>query len=269
MRIRTIKPEFWASEDIAALTWDERLTLIGLWSYVDDNGVGRDIPKLIVASLFPLEEDPRETLARVSRALASLAEAGRIVRYTVAGRDYLEIVNWSKHQRIDKPNKPRYPDVTCENAVIRETLARVSRDTRETLAPGAVEQGNRGTGDSATRGAVAPAAEPTAQTLIAEWIDHCTDRPPSRVIGQLSREVKTLLDEGIPYDVVRHSVAAWHRKALHPSSLASVVHEVRNPRTAGNGTTRPTTDQRVLDAIDLARRLAEQEHADAPLEIGA
>lgn len=120
---------------------------------------------------------------------------------------------------------------------------------------------------SATRGAEAP--EPTTATLVAEWIDHCTDRPPSRVIGQLSREVKTLLDEGIPYDVVRHSVAAWHRKALHPSSLASVVHEVRNPRTAGNGTTRPTSDQRVLDAIDLARRLAEQENAAEPLEIGS
>src|SRR3954470_12573547 len=60
MRIRSIRPEFWSSEDIAALPWDVRLVFIGLWSYVDDNGVGRDNEKLIVADLFPLEEDPRE-----------------------------------------------------------------------------------------------------------------------------------------------------------------------------------------------------------------
>jgi hypothetical protein len=67
MRIRSIKPEFWTSEDIAALDWDARLIFIGLWSYVDDNGVGRDVEKLILADLFPLEDDPRDTLARLSR----------------------------------------------------------------------------------------------------------------------------------------------------------------------------------------------------------
>lgn len=109
MRIRSIKPEFWSSLDIAAITdWGDRLLFIGLWSYVDDNGVGRDVDKLIVADLFPLEDDPRETLARVSRGLQNLSEAGRIVRYTVAGKPYLAISGW-QHQRIDKPNKPRYP----------------------------------------------------------------------------------------------------------------------------------------------------------------
>ena len=54
MRIRSIRPEFWTSEDITSLSWEQRLIYIGLWSYVDDNGVGRDNPKLIAADLFPL-----------------------------------------------------------------------------------------------------------------------------------------------------------------------------------------------------------------------
>ncbi len=54
MRIRTIKPEFWTSEDVASMDWETRLVFLGLWSYVDDNGVGRDNEKLIVADLFPL-----------------------------------------------------------------------------------------------------------------------------------------------------------------------------------------------------------------------
>src|SRR3546814_14876688 len=68
-RIRTIKPEFWTSETIAALPIRTRLTFIGLWTYVDDNGVGFGNETLIVAELFPLEDDPPDTLAHVSREI--------------------------------------------------------------------------------------------------------------------------------------------------------------------------------------------------------
>ncbi len=152
MRIRSIKPEFWRSEAIARLPWSARLLFIALWSYVDDNGVGRDNEKLIVADVFPLEDDPRETLATVSRDLRTLAEAGRIVRYTADGRALLAVVNFSEHQKIDKPNKPRYPGpdaaeppLTCESRDSRETLATVSPQSRETPPPGAGEQRSRGT----------------------------------------------------------------------------------------------------------------------------
>lgn len=145
MRIRSIKPEFWTSEDIAALDWNTRLLFIGLWSYVDDNGVGRDVERLIVADLFPLEDDPRDTLATVSRGLASLAARRLIARYTVNGRPFLHICTWDKHQKIDRPAKPRYPLPTCADAPIRDTLATPSRDLRDSLDAGTGEQGNRGT----------------------------------------------------------------------------------------------------------------------------
>lgn len=148
MRIRSFKPEFWRSRDIIDIgLWEHRLLFLGLWSYVDDNGVGRDEERLIVADLFALEEDPRETLATISGGLQKLADLGRITRYTVDGRPFLHITNWTKHQRIDKPAKERYPLPTCENAVIRGTLAAVSREPLEAVAPGAVEQGSSGTGE--------------------------------------------------------------------------------------------------------------------------
>src|SRR5690606_15527470 len=71
VRIRSTKPEFWRSERIAALSWDARLVLKGLESYVDDNGVGKDDISLIVTDVFPrdLVASPRETVARVSEAI--------------------------------------------------------------------------------------------------------------------------------------------------------------------------------------------------------
>ena len=141
MRIRSYKPEFWSSEDVARLDWHTRLLFLGLWSYVDDNGVGRDNERLIMADIFPLEDDIPETLARVSGGLRKLAEGNLIMRYQGGdGKNYLCVTGW-RHQRIDHPNQPRYPlppGVTSEDMTYRgsrESLARSSR----------LEQGNRGT----------------------------------------------------------------------------------------------------------------------------
>lgn len=82
---------------------------------------------------------------------------------------------------------------------------------------------------------------PSAQTLVAEWIDHCGTRPPSRVVGQVSKELGVMLAEGIGFEDVRRGLAAWHLKALHPSTLASVVHETRQGPRQG----RSTADDRV------------------------
>jgi hypothetical protein len=159
VRIRSIKPEFWRSSDISKLPIEDRLLFIGLWSYVDDNSVGVDKLAAIAADLFAddLENDARETFARVSRGLLNLSESGRIVRYTVDGTPYLRITNWAKHQRIDKPAKARYPLDDAENATIRESVARGT----ESFAPGTGEQGNRGTGEQGS--VVASQPQPTTR----------------------------------------------------------------------------------------------------------
>lgn len=170
MRIRSIKPEFWRSDDISALEWDERLLFVGLWSYVDDNGVGIDKLSSIAADLFAsdLERNPPETFARVSRGLQQLATAGRIVRYSVESRPYLEVVNWDKHQRIDRPNKPRFPRSDTGTAEIRDTLARVAAKE----ASGTGEQGNRGTEeqvDMSTDGGRVDAPRSIYSDTFLEW----------------------------------------------------------------------------------------------------
>lgn len=143
MRIRSIKPEFWRSEDITALDWEARLVFVGVWSYVDDNGVGKDRLADIAADLFAgdLELNPPETFARVSRGLQSLSDRGLITRYSHNRKRWLYVTNWPLHQRIDKPNKARFP-------LPDGRIATPSRDTPETPAPGTGEQRNRGTEES-------------------------------------------------------------------------------------------------------------------------
>lgn len=105
-RIRTIKPEFFTSEDVSALPLRARLTWIGLWTHCDDHGRTKDVPRLIKAAIWPLDEI---TLSDVEEDLEVLAAHGRIVRYSADARNYLAIVNWHDHQAINRPGKARHP----------------------------------------------------------------------------------------------------------------------------------------------------------------
>ena len=171
VRIRSIKPEFWRSEDIAALDWDARLVFIGLWSYVDDNGVGRDDERIICAELFALDDPLSEPSVRAQAALNTLSRHGLITRYSVDGRRYLHIVTWDKHQKINRPSEPRLPLPTCDDAEIRNLLSEPSVSPHNILRAGTGEQGNRGTGEEETCSPAPPsnATEPTTPPGFAEF----------------------------------------------------------------------------------------------------
>lgn len=107
-RIRTIKPEAFVSESLAACTVTAERTFFGLLTQADDHGRHRDHPAIIAGKLWPLR--PEHTPLDVEDDLQQLASAGLICRYTGCdGRGYLHIVTWAKHQKIDRPSASRLP----------------------------------------------------------------------------------------------------------------------------------------------------------------
>jgi hypothetical protein len=106
-RIRTIKPEFWQSDDIARLSLPARLLYIALWSYADDSGRFRDARVLIQQAAFPLDEDlPKED---VEGWFDELVTAGLVVRYEVDGRKLAHIPTFTTHQRPKYPTPSKLP----------------------------------------------------------------------------------------------------------------------------------------------------------------
>lgn len=140
MRIRSIKPEFWRSEDIAELSIPTRLLFIGLWSYVDDNGVGRDDDALIMADLFPrdMSRDFSECSLRVHGGLSELSNADLVVRYEAEYKGktqrFLYIPTWADHQKVNRPATPRYPQYDA----IQHTLIEASVSPHDTLTEDSV-----------------------------------------------------------------------------------------------------------------------------------
>lgn len=73
----------------------------------------------------------------------------------------------------------------------------------------------------------------TAQTIVGEWLERCTKRPPKSVIGQMAKQIRVLLEEdGIDPYWVRRAIARWMERGLHPATLPSVVNEVMNTQAA-------------------------------------
>jgi hypothetical protein len=152
-RIRSIKPSFFRSEDVSVLPLRARLTWIGLWTQCDDSGRAKDNARLIKADIWPLDG---VTLRDIEEDLETLAGHGRIVRYEVDGRRYLEIVNWGDHQAIQKPTQSKLPSPS-EGRIHSGTPPVALPDTAEMPT---AWKGREGNGEEGTRATAEPPPEP-------------------------------------------------------------------------------------------------------------
>lgn len=109
----------------------------------------------------------------------------------------------------------------------------------------------------------------TAQTIVGEWLERTPKRPPGAVIGQMSKQIRVLLDEDrIDPDDIRRGIAHWMKKGLHPSTLPSVVNEVMNaaPSRQPANAAAPYGQQPDGDLFDraLARAAARRAAQEGP-----
>lgn len=102
------------SETVNSWPIEVRYFWIMLWGYVDDFGKGRDNAKLIVADTYPLDDSVSHE--DVSGWLEILAASKVIQRYTVDGKNYIAVTNWSEHQRPSHPAKSVIPDPPLDSA---------------------------------------------------------------------------------------------------------------------------------------------------------
>lgn len=105
-RIRTIKPEFWTSEQVMECSPNARLLFIGLWNFADDRGRMALSPKRIKAQVFPSDDF---TSADVRRMIDELTSNGLLRTYVVDDDEYLAVTGWH-HQKIDRPQDARTPE---------------------------------------------------------------------------------------------------------------------------------------------------------------
>ena len=99
-RIRTIKPEFFTSEDIFGMTPLARLFYVSLWCESDREGRFEWKPGTFKARYLPADNCDINELAD------ELIAKGLIVIYEVDGKKYAEIPTFTEHQVINNRESP-------------------------------------------------------------------------------------------------------------------------------------------------------------------
>jgi len=131
-RIRSIKPEMLEDARIAELSDGAFRLFTGMILLADDSGRLRADTRYLMGQVFwGAPDGSTNTRDRVAMALRELIEANVVQFYTVRGQDYCLLRNFNKHQRIDKPSKPKCPGPDESSSA---TLDEPSTSPRRALA---------------------------------------------------------------------------------------------------------------------------------------
>jgi hypothetical protein len=108
-RARNIKPGFFLNEELVELPFATRLLFIGLWTLADREGRLEDKPKRIKMHLFPADD------LDVDSALSALTGTGFLLRYSVDGDSFIQILAFAKHQNPHKDEKASLIPAPCKH----------------------------------------------------------------------------------------------------------------------------------------------------------
>ncbi|MEM7515322.1 MAG: hypothetical protein AAF368_00160 [Planctomycetota bacterium] len=243
-RIRSIKPEWVDDEALHEAGIVARLMSVSLISMADDYGNGRAHIGQLAGRLFWSEENSRELVAN---GLEALSRVGFLSLYEVRGQRYYAIRNWKKHQRVDKPGKPKVPGpdeaktarethVPEELEKTPETLAKVP----ETLATEGTRKGwdQEGTAATRARGVPPDVPEPSPSNVndpppgdtpavrwkvfVAAWQDQHGGQGLGLFNDRIGREIDRLRDRFESADAWRAECVAFAASVTDPNELRSV-----------------------------------------------
>lgn len=190
-RIRTIKPEFLDDEKLCSMNVVTRLLFAATWLLADDYGNLRSSESWIHGQVF--HSDPEVVVEQIHEALARLTREGMLQAYSVRGQGYYHVANWHRHQRIDRPGKPKVPgpkeadssELDSDSTIVSEPVPRSIHEPIATeQGTGNREQGS-GTGNREGESGGGRSASPRAQRSPASVLDDDW-KPSERQVNALA-----------------------------------------------------------------------------------
>lgn len=201
-RARTLKPDFFDDEKLAAIPLGARLVFQSLWCLADREGRLQDRPLKIAAFAFPYELRYQK---QVPAWLDDLVANRFVIRYQVDGAAYLWLPKFLKHQK-PHPHEaaslfPPIPDIgnTCND--IGDTSNEMSSglSSLRTLKPSESGEGS-------------PMSRPTLANVENELRHFAEDHPDVDVQREFLKFRDWLASKGKSYKDYRAAFRNWLRK---------------------------------------------------------
>lgn len=227
-RIRTVKPEFWTSEQVTACSRDARLLFIGLWNFCDDGGVHPASAKRVKMEIFPGDD---AQISLIETWVMELISNGLLEEYSVEGKKYWHVISWKNHQKIDKPNC-RHPGPenatkfdehsTNSRRIIGEDSASVRRVVVERSPPewkGREKERNKicevaGTTSPLGLGKnLVLAGQDDVQEVFAHW-QQVMNKPKAKLDETRRRKIKAAL-KSFSVEDCKHAIEGCAQSAFH------------------------------------------------------
>lgn len=202
-RIRSMKPELRDSRVVASWPFEVRYFFTLLWGYLDDFGRGNDMPKRIAGDCFPHDDITAEDIDMWLDLMTHGIDGGPgpVCRYEVSGVRYVHCVNWSEHQKPNRPTPSRLPACPLHEDLTEPVTEPVTEPLNESSLPGAAEQQSRGAGEQQQ-----PPREPVTEPLTAE-----------------PQAVRLIVEAtGTTPELAAYAVTAVH-EAKNPRNLAGLI----------------------------------------------
>lgn len=242
---RILKDSICTSPNIDALSIDAEVFFYRLMVQCDDFGRMDARLPVLRSRCYPLRLDSF-TDAIIGNLLNELVHNGLVTVYEVAGRPYLEMVTWHKHQQV-RAKRSKYPqpiafDINCDqlqsNAPVIQSNPIQSESKSES-------------NDTPTKSEVKLSAH---QEIFGALTEVCVLDGKLKAT-QIGRTAKQLADAGYTAQQVVHfgqwwRVNDWRGKKGNPPTLPQVVelikqstvHQMNGNGRNGNGNGRQTED---------------------------
>jgi hypothetical protein len=86
-----------------------------LWTLADDEGRLRGHSRVLASLLYPFDDD---AAGLIDSWISQLEDQACLSRYTHDGTTYIQIHNWLKHQKIDRPGKSKLPRFDAQSRAL-------------------------------------------------------------------------------------------------------------------------------------------------------
>lgn len=229
-RIRTIKPEFWTSEQIVECSRDARLMFVGMLNFCDDSGVHPASCKRLKMEVFPADDINSDSIRRL---IDELLANDLITEYTVENKEFWRVTGW-QHQKIDKPTY-KFP---LENGAIP------TRGSRPLVEPSGTEGKGKGRGKD-------------INTSLSQGEQVKTSFPESFIVGEQC--MAKLHRAGLPiqgevFNLELEKFKSHYKHKLSDDWQESFYRWMLNLKGFAKSTTVPRETKKSLSAVEQVKQ---------------
>lgn len=206
-RIRTIKPEFWTSEQVAECSPNARLLFIGLWNFCDDGGVHPANAMRAKMQVFPADAFSKTDVEAMAK---ELVYAGLLTEYEVDGKAYWRVTGW-KHQKIDQPTfrHPQPNGALPSTPDRRRTPDDCSPNKKRTPGEGSPPEG-KGSGSNKPL-----SGKPDLPNEIFSYWQQIMEHPRAKLDAKRRKKISDRLRDGYTEDDLRKAIEGCKKSPHH------------------------------------------------------